>query len=67
MVAGVGAADGGRVAPGLPRHGEVVHPAGPAGAGEEPSHGLEVQSQLTHVIRYLEDMMTDDRSLMIDN
>ena len=53
MVAGVGAADGGRVLARLARRLEVVHAAGAAGAGVEPGHGLEVQPELTHVSRSL--------------
>ena len=51
MVAGVGAADGGRVLSGLPRHGEAVRAVGRGvGLRRQPRECLEVEAQLTNVV-----------------
>ena len=53
MVVGVGAADGGRVHPGLARRREGVRAEAGRGGGGEPGHCLKVQPQLADIVRHL--------------
>ena len=53
MIVGVGAADGGRILAGLPRHREAVGAGARRRGRQEPGERLEVEPKLAHVRRHL--------------